>query len=240
MGTDRQAFLRKRHATMSAHPCHHGMDYTAPTHRGSLSKPARRGDAHHQRRRRELRRADPQPARPPPKAGRLRGAFLREGARPASPAQGRPAPGDRERDHRRAAYRRRRHRVTGRRWCRDHAAAEVRHPGSRGPRKRYLAALRQTRGRRPPHRQGLRHGGSRLAADVLAASRHAHHRGQALAAVRPLCRLLHQVPHARLSARSKKDRTRTGALVFGTEIVSCADSSIVVLPGTSTGASTAA
>lgn len=29
IGTDRQAFLRKRHAAMSAHPCYHGMEYTA-------------------------------------------------------------------------------------------------------------------------------------------------------------------------------------------------------------------
>jgi malate dehydrogenase (quinone) len=28
IGTDRQAFLKKRHATMSAHPCYHGMEYT--------------------------------------------------------------------------------------------------------------------------------------------------------------------------------------------------------------------
>ena len=28
IGTDRQAFLRKRHAAMSAHPCYHGMEYT--------------------------------------------------------------------------------------------------------------------------------------------------------------------------------------------------------------------
>ena len=42
---------------------------------------------------------------------------------------------------------------------------------------------------------------SRLAADVGAPSRHAHHRRQALAAVRPLCRLLDQVPEARLAVR---------------------------------------
>ena len=28
IGTDRQAFLKKRHAAMSAHPCYHGMEYT--------------------------------------------------------------------------------------------------------------------------------------------------------------------------------------------------------------------
>ncbi len=28
IGTDRQAFLRKRHATMSVHPCYHGMEYS--------------------------------------------------------------------------------------------------------------------------------------------------------------------------------------------------------------------
>jgi Predicted dehydrogenase len=49
-----------------------------------------------------------------------------------------------------------------------------------------------------PRRQGLRHGGRRLAADVGAPSRHPHHRGQALGAVRALCRLLDQVPEARL------------------------------------------
>ena len=96
-------------------------------------------------------------------------------------------------------------RLPGRRRRRAHAAAEVRHPRGRRfrrlPGERHLAALRQARGGRPPHRQGLRHGGRGLAADVGAASRHAHHRRQALAAVRPLCRLLDQVPQARLAVR---------------------------------------
>ena len=83
--------------------------------------------------------------------------------------------------------------------------AEVGHPRGQGlrrlPGERHLAALRQGRGRRPPQRQGLRHGRGRLAADVGAPSRHPHHRRQALAAVRPLCRLLDQVLEARLAAR---------------------------------------
>ena len=74
--------------------------------------------------------------------------------------------------------------------------------GYRGlPGERHLAALRQARDRRSPRRQGLRHGGRRLAAHVGAAPRHAHHRRQALGAVRPLCRLLDQVPEARLVVR---------------------------------------
>ena len=60
---------------------------------------------------------------------------------------------------------------------------------------------------RPSSRQGLRQGRGRLAADVGAASRHAHHRRQAVAAVRALCRLLDQVPQARLVARSLPSRS---------------------------------
>ena len=138
--------------------------------------------------------------------GRLHRAFLARRDRPAAPAgRRRLAARCQEREDRRDAPHRRALRLPGRRRCSDHAVAEVRHPRSQGlrrlPGERHLAALRQARDRRPPRRQGLRHGGRRLAADVGAPSRHAHHRRQALAAVRALCRLLDQVPEARLAAR---------------------------------------
>jgi malate dehydrogenase (quinone) len=33
IGADRQAFLKKRHAAMSAHHCYHGMEYPRTTRR---------------------------------------------------------------------------------------------------------------------------------------------------------------------------------------------------------------
>ena len=215
IGTDRQAFLRKRHAAMSAHPCYHGMEYTEDHAQIREWAP--------------LLMEGRDPAQPVAATRIINGADVNYGAltrnlldylrkqdgfavhfsEQVTGLHRLPAGGwrldDRERGHRRTTHPRRPHRLPGRRRRRDHAAAEVRHPRGRGlrrlPGQRHLAALRQAGGRRPSHRQGLRHGGGGLAADVGAAPRHAHHRGQALAAVRPLCRLLHQVPQARLAAR---------------------------------------
>ena len=79
IGEDRAAFLKKRHAAMSAHHCYHGMEFSrgpqadrrmgAAGHGGPRSQPGRRRHPHRQRRRRELRRAHPQPDRLPEEAG---------------------------------------------------------------------------------------------------------------------------------------------------------------------------
>ena len=177
----------------------------AAGHGRPRSQTADRRDTHRERRRRQLRRAHHQPDEPPEEAGPLRGAFLADGDEPAAPPGRRLAAGRQERGHRRKADGRHALRLPGRRRCRPHAAAEVGHSRGQGlrglPGERHLAALRQARDRRSSCRQGLRHGGRRLAAHVGAPSRHAHHRRQALGAVRALCRLLDQVPEARLVVR---------------------------------------
>ena len=86
---DERASLLSRHGIYRG-PCADPR-VGAADHGGPRSRAAGRGDAHHQRRRRELRRADPQPARLPAQAGRLRRALLRAGDRPASPARRRLA-----------------------------------------------------------------------------------------------------------------------------------------------------
>jgi hypothetical protein len=84
-------------------------------------------------------------------------------------------------------------------------AADVGHP--RAPRQwrlshqRHLAALRRRRGERTTSRQGLREGSERLPAHVRPPSRHARDRRSEVAALRALCRLLLQVPEARLADR---------------------------------------
>ena len=85
------------------------------------------------------------------------------------------------------------------------AAAGFRH--SRGtrlwrlPGERHLAALRRRCDHPAASCQGLWQGRGRIAAHVGAPSRHPRHRRQDVAAVRPLCRLLQQIPQARLADR---------------------------------------
>jgi malate dehydrogenase (quinone) len=64
------------------------------------------------------------------------------------------------------------------------------------PRQWHLAALRCRRGKPSPPCQGLWQGVRRFSAVDGAAPRHAHHRRQTLAAVRPLCGLLDPFPQA--------------------------------------------
>jgi malate dehydrogenase (quinone) len=61
--------------------------------------------------------------------------------------------------------------------------------------------VRRECGKRPPSRKGVRKGGAGIAADVGATPRHPHYRRQEVVAIRTLCRLLQQVPEARLSDR---------------------------------------
>ena len=203
-----------RYKAMSAHHCYHGMEYSedrsqiadwAPlVMEGRDDERAVRGDAHHHRHRRRLRRADPSArARTSPRSPASR--CTTSTASPASTAtsDGRwrvevedVDSGEVARGHREIRLHRRRRR-------RAAAAAEV----AASPKGTAMAASRSaasgcaatSRGQQAPSCQGLRQGRRRLAADVGAASRHAHHRRTALAAVRPLCRLLHKFPQARLA-----------------------------------------
>ena len=113
IGADRQAFLKKRHAAMSAHHCYHGMEYSedhaqdrrmgAADHGGPRSQAAGRRHPHRERRRRELRRAHHQPAGLPQAPGQFHDPLLADGDRSAPPAGRRLAPRGQERDHRREA-----------------------------------------------------------------------------------------------------------------------------------------
>ena len=189
-GKENVAFLQARYKAMSAHHCYHGMDYSedrkqiadwAPliiegrdanepiaatrivtgtdvdygslTHLlvAHLAAPAGLLGALQAAR----RRARPRKRRPLARRDRGCGA----------------AGGPRDLGEIRLHRRRRRCAAT---------AAEVAHPRGarlrRLPGERDLAALRRAGGQRPPSRQGLRQGGRGIAADVGAASRHAHHR----------------------------------------------------------------
>ncbi len=70
------------------------------------------------------------------------------------------------------------------------------------PGQRHLVALRRPDDQQAPPRQSLHQRCGRFAADVGAASRHARDRRQPFPALRPLCRLLDQVPQVRLLPRS--------------------------------------
>ena len=230
-------FLKKRFAAMSAHHCYHGMEYTedratiaewtplvmegrdaaepiaatrivtgADVDYGALTHLL----VHH------LQTLPRRPgALPQPRDGYH--------ARDRRPLAGRgQGPGERRDEVRIGQVRlhRRGRRVPA-------AVAEERH--FRRPRlrrlsgQRPLAALRHSRCRRAPPRQGLWQGGGRLAAHVGAASRHAGRRRPALPAVRPLCRLLEQVPQARLadgSVRIGQARQHRAHAVGGARTIS--------------------
>ena len=183
---------------------------------GASRRRAGRGDAHRHRHRRRLRLAD---ASAGPASGSSAGLFgaLQAAASPdlAREHDGRWRVEVRGYRERRDAIGARKVRLHRRRRRRAAAAAEVGHPGR--PRLWRLsrsaasgcAATIPTVSEAPP-RQGLRQGRGRLAADVGAASRYARHRRPALAAVRSLCRLLEQVPQARLAAGPASESIRPG------------------------------
>ena len=150
IGDDRAAFLKKRHAAMSAHHCYHGMEYQPRTTSRSpngrrwswrAAIPTRSVAATRivTRRRRELRRAHPQSDGLPEAAGSLRRAFLARGHRPAAPADRRRLVARRhEREdrrdapHRRALRLPRRRRGGAARCCRSRASPRPRaSPASR-------------------------------------------------------------------------------------------------------------
>jgi hypothetical protein len=214
-GEENVAFLKRRFQEMSAHHCYHGMEYSEDHAQIAAWAP--------------LTMEGRDPGQPVAATRIVTGADVDYGAlthllvaqlaaqpgfavhyrheatgiaRNAEGSLVGHGEGPRGQDHRRDRRALRLHRRGRRRAA---AAAEVGHPGRprlwRLPGQRHLAALRRRGDQRAPPRQGLWQGGAWLAAHVGAASRYPHHRRQAVAAVRPLCRLLQQIPQARLLSR---------------------------------------
>ena len=213
-GAENVAFLRKRFEAMSAHHCYHGMEYTEDRSKIAEWAPlimegrddgrAGRRDADHHRHRRRLRRADPpagcsicQPA-----GFAVHYRHQRRGSRPRAR---RPLAG-------------------GRRGPSDGTAQSVTAKfvfiGAGGGALPLLQKSGIPEGRgyggfpvsgiwlrcddpavSERHHAKVYGKAARFAADVGAAPRHADHRRPDLAAVRPIRRLLQQVPEARLADR---------------------------------------
>src|SRR5262245_31563084 len=175
----------------------------AADHRRARPEPVDRGDTDRHWSRRGLWLADAPAGGESPRADRLLGALQTAGRWAGTRSTGPLA--RRDRGYRAAPQTRNLRQIRlhwCRRWCAA-AVAEVRHSRRsrlwRLPGEWHLAALRRERGQQPTSRQGLRPGGGRIATDVGPAPRHPHYRRQEVAAVRAICRILYQIPQARLA-----------------------------------------
>jgi malate dehydrogenase (quinone) len=173
IGADRQAFLKKRHAAMSAHHCYRGMEYSEdharidewaplimegrdPKQPVAATRIVSGADVNYGALTSNLMNILK-------KAGALHGAFLASRDRPQPPAGRRLAPRGKGRDERSQTHRGHALCLPRRRRRGAYAVAEIRHSRRQGlrrlPGERHLAALTTSRGQPAPHRQGLRHGG---------------------------------------------------------------------------------